>query len=251
MVIEMTNLLTRPEIHLDRPSAGEIHVWYAELDRPDTAHFFSLLSQDEKDKADRFIFEQDKVRYTTRRGILRILLGSYLGIEPYQIRFDYSHNNKPALAEKYNRSALYFNQSCSERMAVFAFTSGCEIGIDIEYIRDVPEMQQIFERFFSPGENEVFQTLSANLRKEAFFNCWTRKEAFIKATGDGLSRPLNTFDVSLMPGEPARLLEIERCHEEVNLWFMNDLKVTPGYAAALAMKGNCINIRSRQWTGQH
>lgn len=247
----MTNLLTIPKIRLDRPSAGEIHVWYADLYRLETTHFFSLLSQDEKDKAARFIFEQDRVRYITRRGILRSLLGSYLGIEPDQIRFDYSHNNKPALADKYAHSAVYFNQSCSERMAVFAFTSGCEIGIDIEYIRDVPEMEQIFERFFSRRENEVFQILSDNMRKEAFFNCWTRKEAFIKATGDGLSRPLNTFDVSLVPGEPARLLEIEQCSEEANLWFMNDLKVIPGYAASLAMKGNCINIRSRQWAGQH
>jgi 4'-phosphopantetheinyl transferase len=245
-VIEMKNQVFMPESQIKIPASGEIQVWYASLDRPES-HFQELLSQDERDRAGRFIFERDRIQYIVRRGILRILLGCYLGLEPGLVRFNYSNNDKPALAEKYYHTEMHFNLSHSERMAVYAFTSDREIGIDIEQIRDIPDMEQIFERFFSPREKEVFHILSESKRKEAFFNCWTRKEAFIKATGDGLSRPLDGFDVSLVPGEPARLLGIEGNSEEVSRWYMQDLKGAFGFAAALAVKGPSGNIQSRQW----
>ena len=245
-VIDMENQVFMPESRISIPASGEIQVWYASLDRP-VSRFQELLSQDERDRAGRFIFERDRIQYIVRRGILRILLGCYLGVEPGLVRFNYSNNDKPALADSYDRTELHFNLSHSEGMAVYAFTSDREIGIDIEQIQDIPDMEQIFERFFSPGEKEVFHILSESKRKEAFFNCWTRKEAFIKATGDGLSRPLDGFDVSLVPGEPARLLEIEGNSEEVSRWFMQDLKGAPGFAAALAVMGPCINIHSLQW----
>jgi len=231
---------------ITRPAPDEIHVWYADLDKQGTS-FFNLLSLDERTRAGRFIQETDRTRYVARRGILRKLLGGYLGTAPGSVRFSYNNNDKPALADKREAALLHFNLSHSEEMAVYAFTAGNEIGIDIEKIREIPEMTLIFERFFSPRENEVFNILSDELKKDAFFNCWTRKEAFVKSSGQGLSRPLNGFDVSLVPGEPARLLEINGNPEEVSRWSMRDLKSAPGYAAALAVKGLCGQITSREW----
>jgi len=225
----------------------EVHIWSASLDRPES-RFQELLSQDERDRAGRFIFERDRTQYIVRQGILRILLGNYLGIEPGLVRINYGKNDKPVLADIYDSTEMHFNLSHSEGLAIYAFTGDREIGIDIEQIRDIPDMEQIFERFFSPRENEVFHILPENRRKEAFFNCWTRKEAFIKATGDGLSMPLDKFDVSLVPDEPARLLRIEGDTEEVSRWSMQDLKGASGFAAALAVKGPCGNIRSWQWS---
>ncbi len=243
----MKNQVFIPESRIKKPASDEIQVWYASLDRPES-RFQELLSQDERDRAGRFIFERDRIQYIVRRGILRILLGNYLGIEPGLVRINYGKNDKPALADTYDSQEMHFNLSHSEGMAIYAFTGNREIGIDIEQIRNIPDMEQIFERFFSPRENEVFSILSESKRKEAFFNCWTRKEAFIKATGDGLSRPLDGFDVSLVPGEPARLLEIEGNSEEVSRWSMQDLKGASGFAAALAVKGPCGNIHSWQWS---
>jgi 4'-phosphopantetheinyl transferase len=248
-VIELKNQVLLPELQIKLLASGEIHIWYASLDRP-VYRFQELLSQDERDRARRFIFEQDRNHYIVSRGILRMLLGRYLGIKPDQVHFNYGSNAKPILAGTYDGIEINFNLSHSEEMAVYAFNSDHEIGIDIEKIRDIPDMEQIFERFFSPRENEVFHILSEGKRKEAFFNCWTRKEAFIKATGDGLSRPLNGFDVSMVPGEPARLLAIEGYSEEVSQWFLQDMKGIPEYAAALAIKSTCHNIRSWQWSDE-
>ncbi len=217
------------------------------MDRP-ISQYYSLLAANERKRAERFHFEKDRNRFIVRRGILRILLGCYLGVEPSRLLFSYGKNDKPVLADIYDSTEMHFNLSHSEGLAIYAFTGDREIGIDIEQIRDIPDMEQIFERFFSPRENEVFHILPESRRKEAFFNCWTRKEAFIKATGDGLSMPLDKFDVSLVPGEPARLLRIEGDTEEAQRWSMQDLKDASGFAAALAVKGPCGNIRSWQWS---
>jgi len=242
----MKNQVFIPESRIKKPASGEIQVWYASLDRPES-RFQELLSQDERDRAGRFIFERDRTQYIVRRGILRILLGNYLGIEPGLVRINYGKNDKPVLADIYDSTEMHFNLSHSEGLAIYAFTGDREIGIDIEQIRDIPDMEQIFERFFSPRENEVFHILSESKRKEAFFNCWTRKEAFIKATGDGLSRPLDGFDVSLVPDEPARLLRIEGDTEEARRWSIQDLKPAFGFAAAFAIKGQISNVHCWRW----
>ena len=224
----------------------EVHIWSASLDRP-ISQYYSLLAANERQRTERFHFEKDRNRFIVRRGILRILLGCYLGIEPESVLFSHGKNDKPGLADEFNRKRLRFSLSHSEGLAIYAFTGDHEIGIDIEQIRDMPEMEQIFERFFSLRENEVFHILPENRRKEAFFNCWTRKEAFIKATGDGLSMPLDKFDVSLVPGEPARLLRIEGDTEEVSRWSMQDLKGVSGFAAAFAMRGYVRNVHCWRW----
>jgi len=138
--------------------------------------------------------------------------------------------------------------SQSDGLALYAFTRDREIGVDIEHIRDISEMEQIAEQFFSARENAVFRTLPKSKKKEAFFNCWTRKEAFIKAIGEGLSWPLDSFDVSLIPGEPARLLKIEGDSKAASRWSIQDLKPAFGFAAAFAVKGRSGRVHCWQWS---
>src|SRR5262249_22774643 len=161
-------------------------------------------------------------------------LGSYLDAEPKQLKFIYGNRGKPALDESFAEiSALRFNLSHSNGFALYVVTKEREIGCDLEYIRDIIDAEQIAERFFSAKEYADFRTLAEEYKFEAFFNCWTRKEAYIKAIGDGLSMPLDSFDVAFIPGEEARLLRSERDSDDVSRWSLLALKPAPDFAAAI------------------
>lgn len=218
----------------------EVHVWRAYLGQPaPRIHELSrLLSNDERERAERFHFEHDRRRFIVGRGALRILLGRYLRIEPAQLRFRYGLRGKPYLSKEFEGSGLAFNAAHSNELAVYAITSGREVGIDLEYIRPLPDAAQIAARFFSARENMALVSLPASQRLEAFFSCWTRKEAYIKAVGDGLARPLDQFQVSLTPGEPVQLLWVEGRAEETTRWSMEALAPAPGYVGAIAVEGS-------------
>jgi 4'-phosphopantetheinyl transferase len=143
---------------------------------------------------------------------------------------------------------LHFNLSHSNGVALFAFARDYEIGVDIEKVRDIAEMEQIAIGFFSPKEYRFFRELPENMKKEAFFNCWTRKEAFIKAIGAGLSYPLNKFDVSLAPGQPARLMEIEGNSKAISRWCIQELKPTIGFVAAFAIEKCNWRLNCWHWS---
>lgn len=228
---------------------GEIHVWRVSLNKP-ISRFYGLLTEGEKETAERFHFGEDKNYYIVRRGVLRTILGYYLNVEPGQLQFSYGKNGKPALANKFGEGTIRFNTSHSRALALYAFTRDHEIGVDIEQIRDIPDMEQIVERYFSIRENAIFRTLPKSNKREAFFNCWTCKEAFIKATGDGLSYPLNRFDVSLVPNEPANLLAIEGDAETASQWSIQDLESVSGFAAALAVEGQNCEVYYCRWEDQ-
>lgn len=227
----------------------QIHVWCASLDDPVSR--FQMLSQtlsaDERTRAQRFYFEKDRRHFIIRRGILRTILGRYLNIEPHQVQFCYGYNGKPALADAFGKGRIHFNLSDSEGLALYGFSRDHEIGVDIEHIHDVPEMDQIAEQFFSVRENDVFRTLPKSKKKEAFFNCWTRKEAFIKAIGDGLSRPLDKFDVSLVPGERARLQRMDGDSKGASRWSIQELKLALGFTGAFAVEGRGWRLHCWQW----
>ena len=227
---------------------GAVHVWRTSLDlsAPQVQRLRQTLAGDELSRAARFHFERDRTHYTVARGVLRDLLSRYLKAQPHQLRFDYSPYGKPALAAP-GHAALNFNVSHSHGMALFAITRGREIGVDIEYIRADFECAEIAERFFSSQENAVLRTLPAGVQHEAFFNCWTRKEAYIKAIGEGLSHPLDEFDVSLAPGEPAALLTSRGDPREVERWSLKELFPAPGYVAALAVEGSDWRLSCWQW----
>jgi 4'-phosphopantetheinyl transferase len=247
----MNDLLLVPQ-RLDRELAtDEIHIWCARLDEQRVSQFQSLLSGDERIRAERFHFEKDRERFIIRRGILRTLLGGYSGVGANRLQFCYGKNGKPALADEFGKGKICFNSSSSEGSAIYAFTRDSEIGVDIEYMRDIPEMAQIAERIFSVKEKALFLTLPESRRKEAFFKWWTCKEAFIKAIGEGLSYPLDEIDVLLAPDEPAKLLRIEGNSEAASRWSIQDLRPASGFAAAVAIKGQNRSVHCRQWGNQY
>jgi len=234
-------------------SRNDAHIWCATLDRAayNVWQMTDILSQDERMRAARFHFERDRRRFIIGRGTLRMLLSLYLDMEPDQLKFHYGTYGKPYL-DQAGDSAIKFNLAHSQELAVYAVTLGREIGIDVEYIKHIPEMEDIAARFFSKRENAVLKSLPTDQKQDAFYNCWTRKEAYIKAIGEGLSHPLDQFDVSLTPGEPARLLRVEGDMEEVSRWQLKALTPAPGYVAALAVEGHGWRLQSWQWpNGYH
>lgn len=222
---------------------NEIHVWRACLDRSwfPLQQMHNILSDREQSRADRFVFKRDRHRYIAGRGILRLLIGNfYLNKPPQQLTFGYGTKGKPFLIQSKSKDRIEFNQSESHGTALYAFTLSNEIGIDIEYMRPVADMQQIVDRNFSEYEKSSFNGLKTNAKLDGFFNCWTRKEAFIKAIGQGLYFPLDQFDVSLSPGIPAQLLRVSECQEDITKWTLIEFTPKTGFKAALATKQqNC------------
>jgi 4'-phosphopantetheinyl transferase len=236
----------RPPRH---PELGHdvVHVWRAALNRPPSIveAFRSILAPDETDRANRFHFAKDRDHFIVSRATLRLILSRYLQIEPRSLRFCYGQHGKPALA---NEKMLRFNLSHSHELALYAVTRNREIGIDLEYIREDFAVEEIAKDYFSQLEVVMLRDLPANLRVEGFFNCWTRKEAYVKARSEGLSLPLNEFDVSLIPGDPVRLLNVLNNQEEATRWSLRGLEPGAGYVAAVAIEGQDVHLDCWQWT---
>ena len=222
----------------------DVHVWKANLHAEflQSVALWPILSEKEKERAGKFHFPRDRNRFVICRGILRILIGNYLHRDPADIDFTYNQYGKPSLANAQGEEDLRFNVSHSNELALYAFARSCEIGVDIEFIVAKEDELQIAERFFSPTEVGALRTLRTDLHTEAFYLCWTRKEAFVKARGEGLSLPLDQFAVSLVPGEPARLLSIKGDPGELRKWSMESLYPGPGYAAAVVVEGDTCNL---------
>jgi 4'-phosphopantetheinyl transferase len=223
---------------------GEVHVWRLTLDHP-VQLYLDLLQPEEIARANRFHFERDRKHFVIARGFLRRLLGSYLQTDPKQLQFSYGAYGKPALDGEFRGSTLRFNLSHSHGVALYALTEGREIGVDVEHERADFAGKDIAERFFSPLEVEVLCGLAEDDRVAGFFRCWTRKEAYIKATGRGLSQPLDGFDVTLEPGDDVALLRTDDGSTE--RWRLVNVAVGPGYAGALAVEKPVSEIR--YWNG--
>ncbi len=215
--------------------AEEVHLWYQHLggETADVGPFHGLLSADERDKASRYHFDRHRNDFTVTRGMLRILLASYLTKLPESFSFSYSAQGKPALAN--DDTNLRFNVSHTDGLAALAFARGREIGVDVEKMRPDLEAKTLAERFFSASERQYISRLTGRVLNEAFFRCWTRKEAFIKAKGGGLSIPLHQFDVSIAEDQPAALLGTRPDPSEANRWSLHNLPVKDGYAGALVV----------------
>jgi 4'-phosphopantetheinyl transferase len=196
-----------------------------EVDPARLNHLSELLAPDERARAARFHFDQHRRRFIAARGMLRELLGKYLAIDPAAVEFSYNAFGKPAV------DGVYFNLSHSDRLALYAVSCTREVGVDIERIDPAFADEQIPEQFFSPAEVQILRSLPKELQTEAFFNCWTRKEAYVKARGLGLSLELHSFDVTLAPGEPAAFL---RGGEN---WSIEALECATGFAAAVVVAG--------------
>jgi 4'-phosphopantetheinyl transferase len=212
----------------------EVHVWAADLEAGLEHEARALLSAEERARADRFHFAHDRRHFAVARARLRSLLGLYLGADPRALIFSYGANGKPSLSG----SRLRFNASHSGGRALFAFTKDREVGIDIERERDLEDPLTLAGRFFAPAEAQVLRGLSRDEVVPAFFRCWTRKEAYIKATGRGLAEPLDGFEVSFAPGEAARLLRVDGRPGDGQAYRLLDLCPGPGFAAAVAVEGS-------------
>ncbi len=228
----------------------EVHVWRAglELSESQVQTLQQTLSADELERAERFRFENHRKHFIVARGLLRNILGRYLEKDPKQLQFCYKRNGKPELSTL-SVESVRFNISHSQVLALYAFTLDREIGIDLELIRQDLSDEKIAERFFSTCEVKRLRSLPKHLQKEAFFNCWTRKEAYIKARGDGLKLKLDQFSVSLDPGEPAELLSAQGGNQELSRWKLKELYPCRGFAGALAVEGHGWQLKLWQWVG--
>jgi 4'-phosphopantetheinyl transferase len=213
---------------------ASLHIWRASLDvlLDSLAHFSSVLSLEERARAERFVFERDRQHFQVARATLRLLLGRYLQISPHAVEFEAGPQNKPYLAKHLSTSRLQFNLSHSHGVALFAFAAGRELGIDLEKIRPDFASRDIAERYFAPKEIAELGALPPSEYTLGFFLCWTRKEAYIKARGEGLRLPLDSFSVSLTPRGPAELRSMDS-----NSWSIYSFCPAKEYVAAAVVEG--------------
>lgn len=223
-------------------SESFIHIWSFPTHAPChvVAAFERVLVPEERDRARRFRFHHLYASFVITRGALRYLLGHYLNCDPAKISLVYSLKGKPAVKSP---SSLEFNMTHSGDLAVIAFTLRRKIGVDIEQIRPLADMQQIANHFFCPEEASEVMFAPQTERERAFYLCWTRKEAYIKATGCGLSAPLSSFRVTVHPDIPARFLHVQHDETEAEAWTLQDLQVAVGYAGALAYRDRPRSLR--------
>jgi len=226
------------------PGEKEVHLWLAAVPDclPQLETLGEVLDADERGRAARFHFERDRERYIVARGVLRRLLSTYLGTS--QFAFRTNKFGKPSLQPPHD--TLHFNVSHSRDLALFGFTRLSEMGVDVESIRPDFATLEIANRFFAPDEAATLAQFGESERAGAFFNCWTRKEAYIKARGIGLSLGLSTFAVTLKPGEPAALVRVDDDASAPTRWTMLGLDVGAEYRAAAAFEGSG-NIFCFRW----
>jgi 4'-phosphopantetheinyl transferase len=223
---------------------SEVHVWRVPLDSPGAALelLAATLSLEERARAEKFFFDRDRNAYIAARGALRQLLARYLGRAPSELQFGYEPRGKPFLAGPSVAQPLNFNVAHSRNIALLAFSAGPPVGVDVEFIRTDIASEEIAVRYFAPREVAELRALPPEQRPEAFFLGWTRKEAYVKALGDGLEIPLASFCVSLTPSLPATLESADSSR-----WTLRNLSPGPGYAGALVGEGKNWDLRCLDW----
>jgi len=236
--------LTRPEL-----VAGVVDVWRASLEQTEgrVDQFRTTLAEDECARVVRFASQDLRDRYTAGRGLLRAILGRYLEVEPAQIRFAYGPKGQPALSGDCASSGIRFNVSHSGAIFMCAVTRGMDVGIDIEEIEPRADFLKLAQRFFAPTEAAEIRSLPAEEQLPAFYACWTRKEAYIKAKGSGLSIPLNKFKVTLLPNMPPAVVSSAVYPDDSAHWKLFDVSPHPKYAAALAVAPAEHEVTWRGW----
>lgn len=218
----------------------DVHVWSVSLTRcqQETARLREILSEDERERAGRYLHQPTRQQFIAARAYLRLILGRYLGVEPSRVNFRQSNTGKPVLAG----GGLHFNITHSHEMALVAVTRCGEIGVDVEHVRSVASHLDMAERYFTPGEVAALRRLPPGAREKAFYHIWTRKEAFLKAIGLGLSHGLERFEVSVPPDDPARILHIDGDLRAGSRWSMTCLEPMAGYVGAVAIECRDLNI---------
>lgn len=219
---------------------NQVHVWRAKLDLSahEIARLETLLSEDEKSRANRFRFPQHKRRFIAARAILREILANYLQINSDALRFEYSDRGKPRLAKSMEASSWQFNVSHSQELALYGFTCHKRIGVDVEYLRSMDDAAKIAERFFSAQESQLIANLSGEQQKQVFFQLWTAKEAYLKAIGEGLAGSLAgvDIDIDLDQAKSLALLSIKEDVQAAASWLMYPCVPETNYIATVAIE---------------
>lgn len=225
------------------PAQGEVHIWQCSLDQSGAfvEQEQSLLSADERERAARYYFERDRRRFIVARAGLRRLLAAYTAQSPASLQFSYSAKGKPALRAAHTSldAQLHFNLAHSSELAVYAFMCGHEPGIDLERIRPMEDMLSIGRQYFSERECAILATLSSNALQATFFSYWTRKEAYLKACGEGLALLTTQLDVAASTSQPIVVPDSQL--SEVT-WYIYDLQIAPDFCAALAVDIPAVDI---------
>ena len=239
----LSDAAQHPDSAITAKPSNSVHIWAASLQVSSEAlaRHAAWLAPDEKARAARFRFPIHRDRFIAGRGLLRNLLGTYLGIEPGSLEFTYGPHGKPALAA--SAPSLHFNVAHSEDLVLIAVTPNGIVGVDVEQIRSLPDFQELVARFFSPHESSRFRSLPPEQKAAAFFNLWTRKEAWLKATGEGITDLLNQVEVSFLPSEPAGLVQLPQAYRNTMPWSLYELAPKPGFTGALAIAGDASAIR--------
>jgi 4'-phosphopantetheinyl transferase len=236
---------------LDRIEFGkdEVHIWRVSLtqDPATLSQLSALLAIDERRRAEKYYRAVDRDHFIVARGVLRRIISIYLQISPGALQFTYNEYGKPNIADHQNDRNLNFNLSHSNDLALYGFRLGGGLGIDIEYMREDFATLEIADHFFAKDEVDALRSLPADQRVKAFFNCWSRKESYIKALGMGVSFPLDRFAVSLAPGDAPALLKVEDDAREPDRWMMYELQPGDGYAAAVIVEKPPVILRQWDW----
>jgi len=200
------------------------------------------LSEKERIRSQQFHFESDRHAFIVRHGILRAILGQLLGVDPQQVKISTGPHGKPYVDQTGDIQPIQFNMSRSRDIVLFGFCRNRHVGVDIEFESFEPDFEQIVRHFFSKSEQAAFRDLPENQKKTAFYHCWTQKEAFLKALGDGISRGLDQFDVSIDPSTPAKLNRVRWDPDSVSEWSLKTIRSIPGYGIAVAVEGRADTI---------
>jgi 4'-phosphopantetheinyl transferase len=229
-------------------SADDVHIWQIALSGdPRSIHGLrSSLSQDEIQRADRFHFDRHRESFIIAHAAVRQILARYVNVAPLRLAFLNGEQGKPELVAECGGGHLRFNLSHSGSFALLAVAEGLTLGVDIERVNAEFAGEEIAERFFSSHEVVTLRAVAADAKADAFFSCWTRKEAFIKALGGGLSIPLDSFEVAFGPGVPPALLRVPAT-AEAKLWSLYDIPAPQGYKAALVIEGKNHRLRQLRW----
>lgn len=231
---------------LDR---NHLHIWAVRVEDPPHPYgvLRELLTQEERERADRFHFEADRQRSVLGRGLLRVLLGHFLDAAPAELVFSYGEQGKPRLGGNIE-GGVEFNVSHSGEWVILGLCVGRSVGVDVEQIREMTDMESLAERYFAPAEVRALRSLDVAERREAFFTCWTRKEAYVKAVGAGFSMDLDTFEVSVRPLESASLLTIDGSAQLAAEWTLWGGTPAVGYVAAAAVARGGVKVTSHFWS---
>lgn len=226
---------------------SDIHVWTARLDVAHTSRrqLERTLSPDERERIGRLRADSDRLRAAASRGLLRHVLAGYAGIPPAELRFTYGGGGKPGLRPSTDREPLHFNTAHSGDLLVVAVGRAPFLGVDIERLRPIVRWERVARRAFSSGERQEIEALAPDRRTEAFLNCWTRKEACVKAVGEGVWSAFGRFEVSLIPGDPAEVRSVDGRTSRAAEWSLYHLEPAPGFVGALAVRGAGLRL----WTG--